>query len=379
MQQSAQIQVQGIGQANVLAIAKHHELLGLSKKSCIELILNAPSIFDTKLNRETAVRLSSALEDVGLPCRVLDQNSPSLRVSKSTDTHQDKYEIAAYINDFSAITEFASQIAAFTGQSGEDVIKSLCNTPATLLGNLSETVAKELAERFSVEGVDVLVSCPKRAKYTLVAFAMDDLPSVQQYYAQLGMSRERSKEGMMQWQAQNIDFEKAYGAWRKANEFHLPIVLQNHDYMRFDIRLLPDEKANASNVDMPLLSAILADLCDIPVAVHKKILANLPMVIARCVDWDTTQQTLAQLHQSGVVAQANLISSNRFDLSFPVWEQSYGSLVSQLCQTIMGKQTPINASKNQSLLLPVNANSHQALWLQHECKRSNIYCVLSRR
>eukprot|EP00232_Nephroselmis_pyriformis_P028567 CAMPEP_0182872886 /NCGR_PEP_ID=MMETSP0034_2-20130328/11998_1 /TAXON_ID=156128 /ORGANISM="Nephroselmis pyriformis, Strain CCMP717" /LENGTH=145 /DNA_ID=CAMNT_0025005505 /DNA_START=90 /DNA_END=523 /DNA_ORIENTATION=+ len=145
MQQSAQIQVQGIGQANVLAIAKHHELLGLSKRSCIELILNAPSIFRTKLNRETAVRLSSALEEVGLPCRVLDQTNPNLNASANADTKQDKYEIAAYINDFSAITEFASKIAAFTGQSGEEVIKSLCNTPATLLGNLSETVANELA------------------------------------------------------------------------------------------------------------------------------------------------------------------------------------------------------------------------------------------
>ncbi|WP_412971354.1 hypothetical protein [Glaciecola sp. MF2-115] len=379
MQQSAQIQVQGIGQANVLAIAKHHELLGLSKRSCIELILNAPSIFKTKLNRETAVRLSSALEDVGLPCRVLDQTNPNLNASANVETTQDKYEIAAYINDFSAITEFASKIAAFTGQSGEEVIKSLCNTPATLLGNLSETVANELAERFSIEGVDVLVSCPKKAKYTLVAFALDDLQSVQQYYAQLGMTRERSKEGLMQWQAQNIDFDKAYGAWRKANEFHLPIVLQNHDYMRFDVRLLPTEQSNTATLNIEMLTPILADMCGIPAVVHEKLLANLPMLIARCIDWDRTQELLAQLHQCGVNAEANLISSNRFDLSFPNWEESYAGLLTQLCQTIMGKQIPIKISKNQSLLLPVNANSHQALWLQYECKRSNIHCLLSRR
>lgn len=379
MQQATFIEIQGIGDANVLAIARYHHLLGLTKKACVELILSAPSIFKTTLAKAEADQLSSTLNEVGLPCQVVDPVSEYEHVSQLNSRTSDKFEIAAYIHDFSNITEFAGKVAAFTGQNGSDIVKSLCKTPATLLGQLSERVAQELASRFSMPGIDVLVSCPQKAQYTLVAYAMEDMPSVQQYYAQLGMSRQTNPQGLTQWQAQGIDFKKAHDAWHKASEAHLPIVLQNHDYMRFDVSLTDVSDNTDVTKSGSKLQEVLTKQCHIPKNIYQKLLTRLPIVIAPCQDWANTEILLAALQNCGARAEASLLSTNRFDLYFSEWKHEYQRLLTPLCNTFLGKASMLPDTPSTTCLLPINANLHQAKWLKHECDLMQINCQLRRR
>lgn len=387
MEQVAHLKVNGIGDANVLAIARHHSLLGLSQQDCVQRILDAPSILKSNLTKKSANDIATTLEKVGLPCTVIDGNPDDAfdDLALNDKSLSDKYEIAAYITDFASIAEFAGKVAAFTGQSGEDIIRSLANTPATLLGNLSQTVAEQLAHRFSGDGVEVLVSCPKKAHYSLIAYVVDEVPAVQQYYAQMGMQRVSQNGNSDQWQAQDVSFEQAQKIWQKANEAHLPIVIQNHDYMRFDILLQSIEEKQSSQQLQNLQTTLLTH-CGIPKQIHSAVLKNLPVVIKRCVHLDKVQKILTELHESKATVEAILVGGVRFNLSFPNWQSNHANALNKVCQTVMGRTVsmPGNSHDQQNDLIgtecevSINANLHQAMWIQYECSRQNIDSKLMR-
>lgn len=391
MQNQTKVHIKGVGQANVLAIAKYADMMGLTRQECVNLILNAPSTFATSLTNDSASKLTRALCDVGLPCTViddaledtledtLDENNDSVTTlsttSKSVTSEDAKYELAAYIHDFTHLTEFAAQIAAFTGQSGEDVISSLCKSPAPIIGNLSQTVASELAKRFAVEGITMMTSCPHKATFSIIAYAIDDLPSVHQYYKQLGMERVAADSGAHQWQAQDISYKQAMLAWQKANEFHLPIALLNHDYMRFDVQL----DALMTHSDKEAISWVLETLCQIPVHIHDRMFEQLPIVIAKCLDFEAAEAILVACKQRKAKASAILVNSLRFDIEFHAWTSEKTDFMKSLLKMIMGREVSLPKGNASKQLLNLNANMHQGKWIQHESNRVGLKCQLIRK
>ena len=135
-QESYQVRVLGVGNADVLTIGRFHQRLGLSRQECIRRILSAPTVLQTALDKHSAEEMVEVLKAADLPCDLLSMGDQS--IPSSAHTHQERFEIAVYITDFTHITSFITDLALFTGQGSEELLKSLSKTPAIILGNLSE-------------------------------------------------------------------------------------------------------------------------------------------------------------------------------------------------------------------------------------------------
>lgn len=358
-----QLLVVGIGHSQVLTIARLHDLLGLTRAECVERLLRAPAVLIEDVSIEQGERLQAALTEAGLNCELVDE---------APDSGRADHEIAAYITRTDHLPQFAAEVAAFTGQSADQVLDNLCKTPAMILGRLSRSVATELVERFAQPGIELMTSNPTLARYTAVAYAADASPSSVQHFKQIGLRPAATDRDVSAWEARDIAFSQAQQIWHKANELHLPLVLQNHDFMRFDIHLL-----QASGAGSEALASLLHD-CGIPRRLHARVLDHLPVVIERCQPVASAEARLEELRQLGAKAEAVSLAGTRFDLQLNNWRQEQTQPLLGLCQRVLHRAIALPRAAHAPMTLPLSANLHQSLWIKHECEQLGLKGQLTR-
>lgn len=368
LQDCYQVRVLGVGNADVLSIGRFHQRLGLSRQDCIRRILTAPSILQNRLDIHSAEEMVKVLKSADLPCDLVPQSDQLI-------TSQERYEIAVYITDFTHITSFITDLALFTGQSSEELLRCLAKTPAIILGNLSEKVAEELIGRFSKPGIELIKSCSDSAKYSVVAYAPGGDQSLVGYYREFGLQQAGNQSEPTQcWQLTDLSLPQAHALWQKANELHLPLVIHNQDYYRFDLLLqsVPRDVDQQQKISR-ILSAELA----IPEHLHSRLFESLPMVLKRCITIAECDSSMKALVAEGCVVSAEWIGGIRFDLVFDstVGEQRFR--LEKLCTAIMGRALNfLEASGGWSA--KADANLHQGLWIQYEAAQSGMHCRLMR-
>lgn len=367
-QESYQVRVLGVGNADVLSIGRFHQRLGLSKQDCIRRILTAPSILQTKLDISSARDMVNALKGADLPCDIFPQNDEFI-------PSNERFEIAVYITDFTHITSFITDLALFTGQSSDELLKSLSKTPAIILGNLSEKVAEELIERFRRPGIDLISSCSEKAKYTVVAYAPGNDQRLIAYYREFGLQQTGNQLDQLHcWQLTDLPIQKAQGLWQKANELQLPLVIHNQDYYRFDLllRSVPNDAEEQQTI-----SKVLSEKLNIPQHLHSRLFSSLPIVLKRSVsitDYDAVMTGLVNL---GCSLTAEWVGGIRFDLTFDTTGEDQRLRLEKLCKAIMGRSLKFIDS-DAGWSAKADANLHQGLWIQYEAGQSDINCRLMR-
>ena len=360
-----QIKVKGIGLANILTISQAHKSLGISRQECLKRILSAPAILASGLDQERALPIEAALHEYHLPCEIVAPNTPLAK----TDCH---YEVACHIHDFSQINEFAAEVAAFTGQTSEEIIQSLTQVPAVLIGNISQQAASDIAQRFSKPGIELIPSNTHKAVYTVLAFMLGYSETVRSQYIALGLQPKSQSRDCKQWIATDVTLSKTQKIWQKCTELNLPLSIQNHDYLRFDISLTAVD--NLTNNDQ--LHTWLSTTCGIPEAIHQKLLAQLPIVIKRGQNLQQSQQQLHFIRSIGATGEALATHGMRFDLEVAQLAEHQHPAFSKLINTITRKQP--NLSKLSSQRIALGANAHQAHWIAYEAKKAGIKVRLIR-
>ncbi|WP_415906248.1 hypothetical protein ACMXYX_15750 [Neptuniibacter sp. QD72_48] len=359
--QSYQIQVNGIGTANILTISQAHSSLGITKRECVERILTSPSILKSDLKLEQAKRIQHALTQFKLPCEIVDSHTTIPPTDQS-------FEVACYIQDFTHVTEFAAEVAAFLGQSSEEMIASLTQIPAVLIGHISQQIAQEFIERFQKPGIELIASATNSARYSAIAFMPSFSNSIKSHYLRLGLAPQTNDPHCTQWIANDLALNQAESIWKKASELHLPVSIQNHDYLRFDLSLTK----LAADVDRAVLSDWLLDRCEIPKQVHPTLFKRLPIIIQKCLPLESSKAMMEELQQLNCDAEAIAIQSSRFDIELNQLQPSHMSALGNLLKTIMRRVIAIPEAKAGQLTLNLSANQHQALWIIHEVQKSGI-------
>ncbi|MEM5535639.1 hypothetical protein WNY58_04460 [Neptuniibacter pectenicola] len=363
--QGYQLQVNGIGDANALTISAAHDHFGLSKQECIQRILTSPSILQSNLSKERALQLKAALSDFKLPCEIVDND-----VTVTTDNA--RYELAAHITKFDYAAEFAAEIAAFTGQTGEEIIKSLTQVPAILLGRLSKTVADDLIERFSRPGIELIASAPATALYTVMAFMPSYNESVRSQYISLGLKPNNNEITCEQWSANNLSYASAQAIWQKASALHLPVIIQNHDYFRFNLSM----DSTSTDINTEQLSQWLTDSFSIPTQIHNKLINALPIILERSIPLEKAQQRLAEMHTLGCKGSAISVAGEKYNIELKALPPEVKPALEHLCNSIMGRTIPITKTGESPQLIPLSANIHQGLWITHEAKKTGLQARL---
>ncbi|WP_417225356.1 hypothetical protein [Amphritea sp.] len=369
-QESYQVRVLGIGNADVLSIGRFHQRLGLSRQDCIRRILTAPSILQTELDIDSAAEMVSVLKSADLPCDLLPQ-------SESCLSPPERFELAVYISDFTHITAFITDLALFTGQSSEALLGCLRKTPAIILGSLSEAVASELITRFSKPGIELMKSCSNTAKYTVVAYAPGGDQSLIAYYRDFGLLPAGGQPQQTQcWQLTDLSLQQAQGLWQKANELHLPLVIHNQDYYRFDL-LLRSVPADAQQQQS--ISATLCSQLNIPLHLHPRLFTNLPIILKRSAAMADAEPVMNALVAQGCSVTAEWIGGIRFNLLFDNISDApvQRARLEKLCTAIMGRSVSFRETTD-GWSVKADANLHQGLWIQYEAGQSGIHCRLMR-
>lgn len=359
--QGFQIQVNGIGDANALTISQAHQHFGLSKQECIERILTSPSILQSNLTHERALQLKDALSSFKLPCEIIDSNA-------TLDSHQTRYEIAAHITKFDHVADFAAELAAFTGQTGEEIVHSLTQVPAILLGQLSKTVAQDLIKRFSKPGIELIASPSDSARYSVLAYMPSYNEATKSQYISFGLSPINNSRECLQWSADDVTYREAQSIWQKASEFHLPVHIQNHDYYRFNLKL---ESAPIKE-KTDIFSQWLTCNFSIPEKIHAKLLNSLPIILERSLPTERAQEYLLEMHEFGATGSAASVSGDKYNIEFNDIDSTKSLPLSNLINSIMGRAIVLPNINKNTLLVPLYANTHQALWIIHETKKAGL-------
>lgn len=369
-QESYQVRVLGVGNADVLSIGRFHQRLGLSRQDCIRRILTAPTILQTELDIHSAAEMVNILQSADLPCDLLPQ-------SESCLSPPERFELAVYISDFTHITAFITDLALFTGQSSEALLGCLSKTPAIILGNLSESVASELMTRFSQPGIELMKSCSDTAKYTVVAYAPDSDQSLVAYYRDFGLLPVGDHAQSTQcWQLTDLSLQHAQALWQKANELHLPLVIHNQDYYRFDLllRSVPTDAQQQRRI-----SDILYSQLNIPRHLHPRLFTKLPIILQRSAAITDVEPVMNALATEDCVVAAEWIGGIRFNLLFDNISDAavQRARLEKLCSAIMGRSMTFSDTA-EGWSVKASANLHQGLWIQYEAGQSGINCRLMR-
>lgn len=360
-EQGFQIQVNGIGEASALTISQAHEHFGLSKQECIQRILTSPSVLQSDLTHERAQQLQNALSSFKLPCEIIRNNTTIAR-------DKTRYEIAAHITKFDHVADFAAELAAFTGQTGEEIIRSLTQVPAILLGQLSKTVADDLIKRFSKPGIELIPSASNKAHYSLLAYMPTYSDSIQSQYISFGLKPNNNSIECRQWSKDDLTYTQAQEIWKKASALHLPVHIQNHDYYRFNLKLDSPPLDN----ELERFSDWLTHSFAIPKKIHTKLLNSLPIILERSISLDQTETYLLEMHQLGAKGNATSVSGEKYHIEFSKLDTDTLPALSNLINSMMGRIIQLPQNINGKLLAPLSANTHQALWIIHEAKKAGI-------
>lgn len=368
-QDSYQVRVLGVGKADVLSIGRFHQQLGLSRQDCIRRILTAPSILQAELDRHSAEEMISVLKSAELPCDLVAQSEKCI-------TPSERFELAVYISDFTHITAFITELALFTGQSSEELLACLSKTPAIILGNLSEQVASELIMRFRQPGIELIKSCSDSAQYTVVAYAPGGDQSLIAYYRDLGLQQTDIAAQSQCWQLTDLALPKAQALWQKANELHLPLVIHNQDYYRFDLllRSVPGDEQQRQAI-----SELLTSQLQIPAHLHDSLFTHLPIILKRSASIVVNEPIMKALVALGCSVSAEWVGGIRFNLVFENISDAPTLLarLEKLCGAIMGRSVPFIETDN-GWSVKADANLHQGLWIQYEASQAGIHCRLMR-
>ncbi len=364
-----QVRVLGVGNADVLSVGRFHQRLGLSRQDCIRRILTAPSILQTELDIHAAEEMVSVLAGAKLPCDLLPQSDEFTAASE-------RFEIAVYISDFTHITSFITDLALFTGQNSEELLRCLVKTPAIILGNLSEIVAEELIQRFKKTGIELIKSCSEKAKYTVVAYAPGGDQSLVSYYREFGLQQTGLRSDQQQcWQLTDLPIKRAQALWQKANELHLPLVIQNQDYYRFDLLL---RSVSQNPEKRKITSEILLHDLAIPERVHPQLFECIPIVLKRSVSISDYSSVMNELVSQDCVVTADWVGGIRFDLSFDGRGDEVRVRLEKLCLAVMGRSLKFTEVPGTGWSVKAGANLHQGLWIQYESGLAGNNCKLMR-
>ena len=283
--------VRSIGRAPLSIHRPLVPLTGLSASEVVGRLYRAPSVLLDGVDGALAEQLSTILQDGGLDTAVEPQGLPFAPGEGDRD-------VALHLRDPSRLRAVAAEIAVFLGCDLATAARTLCSSPALLVGQVSAATVAALEARLGPLDVELDVSLASTAIYDLF-LAEEAAGSRAIVVASLrALGHPALPAGPMV--ASGLPRAAADHLWKELHH-RLPIRLVDQSFERFDVRL---ERAPAT----PALEAVLVELTGMPARVAKKIPTKLPIVLLESVRREAAHAALAALAEVGAQASANLLT-----------------------------------------------------------------------
>lgn len=354
--------VESPGNCGSSVIHRFAQLSGQSQKQVASCFFQAPGVLIEGLSHEDAQQLNELLNQAGARTRILDSDTEIVE-------GVGEWEIALAVPDIKSVTEVFRSLVDLLQVQPEQAVKLLCQSPAVVMGSLSEASMKDVRARFEKAGAKVDLSRPKCARYDLYLDSKDSSSRrrlQQQLLAAgletLGLDSESSQSSAVL--APGVDWDTLQ-AHRDEWLRHISgLRILNRDFARYDLVLID------AGTQLPEVAEYLAQRMGIPGKAVTRIMDALPVVVGRCLDYVQHSEHFAALTELGASVQSNLLS----------W-QSYGLRVNsvedrQMLPRILQLLAGFSASQARNLVssptpwrLEGPFTDIQVRWLRYELLR----------
>lgn len=329
----------------------------LSENKLAELLFQAPSRLLDGLPLETAREVHEVLRSAGLDCEVIAHDEPFT----PGDT---EHELAIVVHTMDRIAEIIPLMMQILGIDAHRAKKILFTSPTVLIGNISESTATALTQRFAELDVEVDISRPARAAFDLFLGTCSDMDFFR--FKQILQSLDlpplsTAKEDRQPLIAAGLTKTQADTVWQHLSRSQIPIRLINRDFERFDLQL---DQAPES----PEMITYLVESTGMPERLARKILGHLPIVLHQNFGFDRMQHHLQQIHTLGGAATAHLLLFQTFSLTLEKIKnarqtigilQALADLSAEEAQAVVG----------ETRFVPGPLTNLQARWLEWELKK----------
>ncbi len=255
-------------------------------------IFRAPAVLAT-FPEPLAARLVAVLLDAGLAVSLED---PDVALPA-----QPLHDVAVYVRDAGSLLALAAELAKITGTTLAEAASSLCATPATVLGGVSEATVEAMRARLAPLGAEVDASRTDTARYDVFAVGTDAgaLATLHAVLTPLGV-----EVGPPPLVAADLDHLTAARAWRELGARKLARVV-DHAFQRFDVTL------EWGPGDPAFVDALVA-ATGMPAALAPKVLARLPIVVLTGVRRAELDERVAPLVAAGARVRPELVTFRSF-------------------------------------------------------------------
>jgi len=367
--------IHDIGSAGAAALHGVSNAIDLPRAETVRRCLQAPATLVDGLPAERARAVVGVLGEMGL-------NAAAQPAERSFEEGVGDREVALVIDDFRRCRQLLQAITALTGQTPQQAIATLRQTPCVLLGQLSAASVAALRARFAACGASLDESQGEAARYDLLlqTDAAAAAAQFEQFARAAGQAPLRSQTaGRHSLVATDLQPAAARELWREAGERRLDCQIVNQDFQRFDIRL-----QTAPAAQHAALAELLERDCAIPADSFPRLAKHLPLVVARQRSRADCLALLAALQALGAEVEAEMTASLRFDLQI----RSLGS-AAQHCRQLLVDLGALPAGCDDagmrrrlpdgSGLLRGPFSYNQAHWLLAELKAAGASVALSKR
>jgi hypothetical protein len=289
--------VTSIGRATPSLHQALAKVLPLSSQALLARLYQAPSILIDGISPELGHHLARLLGDAGLEVVVEHGDAPF-------EPGVGDCEIALHVTDPARFRAVVVEVAAFLGCPPARAAQTLWQSPAVLVGRVSQATVEALRQRLEPLGVELDVSTPPAARYDVLL--ADDVPGVRARVLAALHAELLEVRTTGPLVALGITRAQADAVWRRLDR-GVPVRLLDHAFQRFDVRLdrAPDSEA---------VRARLVDATGMPPRVAARVLQRLPVVLHQGVRHAEVAARLHTLAEVGAQASAHLITFQTFDV-----------------------------------------------------------------
>lgn len=271
--------------------------LSLSSQTLLSRLYQAPSILLDRISPELGDGLARVLREAGLAVEVQPGDAPF--VAGVGDR-----EVALHVGDPSRFRAAVVEVAAFLGCPPARAAQLLWQSPAVLVGHVSEATVEALRQRLEPLGVELDVSTSATAHYDVLV--VDPTPGVRARVHAAVRAEGLAVEPTGPLAAQGLTRAQADAVWRRL-ERGVPVRLLDHAFQRFDVRL-------DAAPDTPAVRERLVEATGMPARVAEKVLRRLPVVLHQGIRHADVPARLQALAEVGARASAHLVTFQTFDV-----------------------------------------------------------------
>lgn len=289
--------IQSIGRATPALHQALAKALPMTSQTLLARLYQAPAILLDGISPELGDNLARLLGDAGLDVTVERSDAPFIAGVGDR-------EIATHVTDPSRFREVVVEIAKFLGCAPARATQLLWQSPAILVGRVSEATVLALRERLEPLGVVLDVSTAETACYDVLLAS--DVPGARARVLAALRAEGIDVETKGPIAAFGLDRAQADAVWKRLDR-GVPVRMLDRAFQRFDVRL---DAAPATEA----VRALLVASTGMPERVAERVLGNLPVVLHQGIVFAEVEPRLAALAAVGARASAHLVTFQTFDV-----------------------------------------------------------------